>query len=105
MARPLRRGDAPVHPGEILKEIVIPALGISAAAFARDLRVSPQALQQVLNGSRPVGAAMALRLGKLCGNGPDLWMNLQARWDLEKARADLGEELERIPTRQVDVEA
>ena len=99
MAATKRRGDAPVHPGEILKDTVIPALGMSARAFALAIGVAPQTLQQVLEGRRPVGAAMALRLGKICGNGPDFWMNLQARWDLERARETLGAELDRIEER------
>ena len=42
--------------------------------------------------------AMALRLGKLCGNGPDLWVNLQARYDLDRLSHEMGAELAAIPT-------
>jgi antitoxin HigA-1 len=41
---------------------------------------------------------MALRLGKLCGNGPDLWLNLQKRYDLQRAQRELGEKIKTIPT-------
>ena len=41
---------------------------------------------------------MALRLGKLCGNGPDIWINLQPAHDLRQAREALGDEIDRIPT-------
>jgi antitoxin HigA-1 len=41
---------------------------------------------------------MALRLGKLCGNGPDLWLNLQKRYDLLRAEQELGEKIDAIPT-------
>ena len=44
---------------------------------------------------------MALRLGKLCGNGPDLWLNLQKRYDLHRAERELGEKLGKIPTLEV----
>ena len=44
---------------------------------------------------------MALRLGKLCGNGPDLWLNLQKRYDLQRAEQELGEKIKAIPTLQV----
>ena len=41
---------------------------------------------------------MALRIGKLCGNGPDRWLNLQKRLDLHRAGQELGEKLKTIPT-------
>jgi antitoxin HigA-1 len=44
---------------------------------------------------------MALRLGKLCGNGPDLWLNLQKRYDLQRAGQKLGEKIKAIPTLEV----
>ena len=44
---------------------------------------------------------MALRLGKLCGNGPDLWLNLQKRYDLHQAEQELGESIRKIPTLEV----
>ncbi len=44
---------------------------------------------------------MALRLGKLCGNGPDLWLNLQKRYDLQRAEQELREKIKAIPTLEV----
>ncbi len=44
---------------------------------------------------------MALRLGKLCGNGPDLWLNLQMRYDLQHAEQQLGDKIKTIPTLNV----
>jgi len=44
---------------------------------------------------------MALRLGKLCGNGPDLWLNLQKRFDLHRARQKFGNKIKTIPTLEV----
>ena len=44
---------------------------------------------------------MALRLGKLCGNGPDLWLNPQKRYDLQQAEQELGEKINAIPTLEV----
>jgi antitoxin HigA-1 len=44
---------------------------------------------------------MALRLGKLCGNGPDPWFNLQKRYDLQRAEQDLGDKINTIPTLEV----
>jgi len=44
---------------------------------------------------------MALRLGELCGNGPDLWLNLQKRYDLHRTQREIGEKIKRIPTLKV----
>jgi addiction module HigA family antidote len=62
---------------KILREDVIPALGRSKAEIARLLGVSRQTLYDILEERQPVTPAMALRIGKLCGNGPDLWVDLQ----------------------------
>jgi antitoxin HigA-1 len=77
---PLLRGLPPVHPGELLREDVLPALG------------RPKAEKQ------PTTPAMALRIGKLCGNGPDLWINMQRAYDLDVAEKELAREIEKIPT-------
>ena len=95
---PLLRGLKPVHPGEILREDVIPALGRSKAEIARLLGVSRQTLYDILEERQPVTPAMALRIGKLCGNGPDLWVDLQRAYDLEMAERELAEEIKKIPT-------
>ena len=99
MARnPLLAGLRPVHPGEILREDVLPALGLPKAEIARLLGISRQTLYEILHEKQPVTPAMALRVGKLCGNGPDLWVNLQQNFDLQKAEAELGDQIAAIPT-------
>lgn len=50
---------------------------------------------------QPVTPGMALRLGKLCGNDPDFWLNLQKRYDLHRAQQELGETTRKIPTLEV----
>jgi len=87
----------PIHPGEMLREDVLPALGRPKAEIARLLGISRQTLYDILNEKQPVTAAMALRLGKLCGDGPDIWLNLQKRYDLQIAERELAEELDKIP--------
>ncbi len=72
----------PVHPGEILREDVLPALGIGVTGAAKALKVSRQTLHRVLAGKAAVSPEMALRLGKFCGNGPELWLHMQAAFDL-----------------------
>jgi addiction module HigA family antidote len=61
----------------------MPALGRTRAEIARLLGVSRQTLHSILTERAPVTPEMALRLGKLCGNGPDLWLALQTRHDFE----------------------
>ena len=96
--RPLRRGLPAMHPGELLREDVLPALGRAHAEIARLLGVSRQTLHSILKERQPVTPLMALKLGKLCGNGPDLWLSLQARYDLEKLGKAKRAELAAIPT-------
>lgn len=95
---PLKRGLPPMHPGALLREDVIPALGIPVTELAKHLKVSRQTLHAILREEAPVTPAMALRLGKLCGNGPELWVNLQARYDLDRLARELEDELADIPT-------
>jgi len=95
---PLLRGLPPVHPGELLREDVLPALRRPKVEIARLLGVSRQTLYDILAEKQPITPAMALRVGKLCGNGPDLWINMQRAYDLDVAEKELAGEIEKIPT-------
>ncbi|WP_298912463.1 HigA family addiction module antitoxin [uncultured Algimonas sp.] len=75
----------PTHPGAILRNTVIPALGVTRQAFADALGTTRSTVQRLLAEEIGVSAEMAVRLGKVCGNGPRLWINLQAAYDLHKA--------------------
>jgi addiction module HigA family antidote len=92
--RPLKR--PPIHPGEIVREDVLPALGLSISEAARRLRVSRQQLHRILACTHPITIEMALRLGKLAGNGPGLWLRMQQNYDLWHSEQRLREELEKI---------
>jgi addiction module HigA family antidote len=96
--RAITNGLPAMHPGELLREDVMPALGRTRAEIARLLGVSRQTLHSSLTESAPVTPEMALRLGKLCGNGPDLWLALQARYDLERLSKATSSEIDAIPT-------
>lgn len=87
-----------MHPGELLREDVLPALGRSKVEIARLLGISRQTLYDILAEKQPVTPGMALRLGKLVGNGPTLWLNLQRRYDLWQAERELKSEIEAMPT-------
>jgi len=98
--RPIRRRQ-PTHPGEILREDVLPTLRLSVAEAARQLRVTRQTLHRILAGRSAITPEMALRLGKFCGNGPDLWLRMQQAHDLWRAQEQLSAELEKIPAHVV----
>lgn len=84
---------APTHPGAILREDVLPSLGVSKAAFARSIHISRPMLYDILNENRPITTAMALRLGKVLGNGPNVWIGMQQRYDLYYTSIDMADEL------------
>lgn len=92
--RPLRR--KPVHPGAILRDDVLPAVGLSVSDTARRLGISRQQLHRVLACTHPITTEMALRIGKFAGNGPELWLRLQQNYDLWHAKKRLKPELDRI---------
>jgi addiction module HigA family antidote len=81
-----RKSELPlVHPGEILKEDVLPSVGLSVTAAAKALGVSRQMLHDILAERRPLSAAMCLKIARLVGGSPEVWMRLQAAYDLKMA--------------------
>ena len=94
----LLKGLTPMHPGEMLREDILPAFGKSKTEIAKLLGVSRQTLYDILDEKQPITPAMALRIGKLCGNGPDLWLNLQRHYDLWRAEKEMAKDLAKIPT-------
>ncbi|MCX5892161.1 MAG: HigA family addiction module antitoxin [Deltaproteobacteria bacterium] len=76
----------PIHPGEILLEEFLKPLKISQNALSRDLDVPLQRINQIVLGKRAITVDTALRLAKYFETTPELWLNLQARYDLEMAR-------------------
>jgi addiction module HigA family antidote len=85
----------PVHPGAALAEILVDH-GLSVADAAARLGVSRQTLHRLLAGQQRVSAEMALRVGRLCGDGPEIWLNLQAQYDLALARERSGAQVEAV---------
>jgi addiction module HigA family antidote len=94
--RPIQ--SPPVHPGEILREEVLPALRLSVTEAAKQLGIARQTLHRILAGRAAVTPEMAVRLGKFCGNGPGLWLRLQQTHDLWHAERLLADAVARIPT-------
>ena len=94
--RPLQR--PPIHPGEILREDVLPSLGLSISEAARRLNISRQQLHRVLACTHPITTEMALRIGKFAGNGPGIWLRMQQAYDLWHAEQRMKDELSKIET-------
>jgi antitoxin HigA-1 len=77
---------APTHPGTLLREVVLPELGITQGEFADQLGVSRRTVSEILHERRPVTPDMAIRLGRLLGNGAGIWLRMQQAldvWQLE----------------------
>lgn len=89
---------APSHPGELLRDVVLPALDMSVTDAATHLHVSRQQLHNVLSEKAGISPEMALRLGKFCGNGAELWLRMQQAYDLWMASKRVAKEVSRIRT-------
>jgi antitoxin HigA-1 len=95
---PARRDPrrCPAHPGELLRDEIIPAVGRPKAEIARLLGISRQHLYDILEEKKPVSPAVAVRLGKLFGDGAGVWIRMQAAYDAWYAERDV--DVSGIPT-------
>lgn len=91
----------PAHPGRILREYAVPALGIAKTTLADHLGVSRQTIYDLLGEKQPVTPQMAVRLGRLLGNGPALWLNMQTAYDLWHAERET--DVSKIPVLKGEV--
>ncbi len=85
----------PIHPGEILLEEFMKPLGISINRLARDIVVPPGRVSAIVNGKRAITADTALRLSIYFGTSPEVWMGLQADYELRVAQRVIGPEVEK----------
>ncbi len=88
----------PIHPGEILSD-ELAELSLSASALARQIKVPPNRISQIIQGKRAITGETALRLGHWFGTNPQFWLNLQSQYDLRLAEAEAGKEVRKLPTR------
>jgi antitoxin HigA-1 len=84
------------HPGVILKLDYLSEMGVSKYRLARMLRISEGHLGELLEGKRNVTANLALRLGRLFGQTPEMWLGLQNAYDMRLAHLQYGPEIDRI---------
>jgi addiction module HigA family antidote len=89
---------SPTHPGELLREDVIPATGKTRSEIAALLGISRQHLYDILNERKPVSPSIAVRLGKLFGDGAGVWARMQSAYDTWHAERELAGAIRRIPT-------
>ncbi len=82
------RQRAPTHPGEILREDVLPALKMTQTAFAQRLGVSRLSVSELLHGKRSMTPEMAARVAKLLRGTPEIWLRMQAARDLWEIAID-----------------
>lgn len=84
-----------IHPGEFLSEM-LQDMGMTQAAFADAIGVSPMRVSHLLKGDRPVTAELALRLGRAFGQTPQYWLNLQSAYDLKMAQIAMKDSLKDV---------
>ena len=84
-----------VHPGEILLKEFLKPLGISQNKLAREIKVSPRRINEIVLGKRSTTPETALRLARYFGTSERFWLGLQIDFDLEEARRRLSEEIKR----------
>lgn len=90
-----------IHPGEHLFEDFMQPLGISRNALARELRVPPQRISEIVKGRRGISADTALRLGRHFNTSPEFWITLQTKFDLRSTMEVVGPELRLVRARRV----
>jgi addiction module HigA family antidote len=93
MARPA------IHPGEILAD-ELSDLGVTPTELARQLKVPANRITQIIQGKRSITGDTALRLGHWFKTTPEFWLNLQASYDIRRAREDSGDVIRRLPTKE-----
>jgi addiction module HigA family antidote len=85
---------APVHPGEVLLEEFLKPWGVSQNRLAQHMGITTSRLNDIVRGRRGISGDSALRLARATNTTPEFWLNLQALYDLETARDELGDRLE-----------
>ena len=85
-----------IHPGEILLEEFMKPMEISINRLARAIAVPPGRISSIVNGKRAITADTAIRLGRYFGTSPEVWMGLQADYELRVTQRAIGPEVERL---------
>lgn len=86
-----KRDYPPIHPGEVLLEDFLKSMGISQYRLAQAIHVPPRRINEIVHGKRGISADTAIRLSRYFGTSAELWLGLQADYDLERAREEMGD--------------
>ncbi len=86
----------PVHPGAILRDLFLADYELTAYALAKACRMNRSKVERIVREDLGISGDTAVRLGRFFGNGAQFWMNLQARYEVLKAEAAIGDELSAI---------
>lgn len=89
----------PTHPGAVLREDILPSLGISQTELADRLGVSRRTVSQILHEHRPVTPDMAIRLAHFLDTTPESWLNMQQAldvWQLEQKNARIYKQIKKV---------
>ena len=78
----------PPHPGRIVRQDCIEPLGLTITGAAKALGITRQALNNLVNGKAGISPEMAVRISKAFGGSPEMWLRLQANYDLARIRQD-----------------
>ena len=89
-----------IHPGEILAD-ELAEIAVTPTELARQLRVPPNRITQIVHGKRSITGDTALRLGHWFGTSAQFWLNLQSAYDIRVAARQAGAEIARLPVRRV----
>jgi len=90
-----KRELEPIHPGEILLEEFLNPMEITQYRLAKDIKVDPRRINEIVHGKRSITADTAFRLGRYFGMSPQFWLNLQSHYDLEVLEMEFGGKIEK----------
>ncbi|HLB42855.1 MAG TPA: HigA family addiction module antitoxin [Gammaproteobacteria bacterium] len=99
MSKLRTKNRRPTHPGAILREDVLPPLGITQTELADKLGVSRRTVSQILHEHRPLTTDIAIRLAHFLGTTPESWLNMQRTldvWELERKNARIYEQIKKV---------
>ena len=94
-----------IHPGEVLREEFLKPMGLSVYRLAKEIHVPAPRVNDVVLEKRGITADTAVRLARFFGTSEQFWMNLQASYDVRKAKAELAKELGKIKPREAETAA
>jgi addiction module HigA family antidote len=95
MSKKIVRKLRPIHPGETLLEDFMKPLHLSGNQLSIALRIAPQQISDIIKGKRGISPAMALRMARYFKTSAEFWMNLQSHYELETAKDEIGDAVER----------